>query len=54
MLLGSAFLRAEGRVERVANVVNLQVARATALRLPSSASAAQQLAIPWSEGPGPG
>jgi error-prone DNA polymerase len=48
VLLGSAFLYAEGRVERVSNVVNVQVSRATSLRLPSRPSA-QQMSIPWSE-----
>jgi len=46
VLLASAFLYAEGRVERVANVVNVQVTRATPLRLPSSASRTQQLSMP--------
>ncbi len=50
VLLGSAFLHAEGRVERVSKVVNVQVTRATALRLPSSPSAGRQLSIPWSDG----
>ena len=50
VLLGSAFLHAEGRVERVSKVVTVQVTRATALRLPSSPSAAHQLSIPLSDG----
>jgi error-prone DNA polymerase len=45
VLLASAFLYAEGRVERVSNVVNIQVYRATALRLPV-ASAPGQLSMP--------
>jgi error-prone DNA polymerase len=49
VLLASAFLYAEGRVERTSNVVNVQVFRATTLRLPSSPSAATQLSISWSE-----
>jgi error-prone DNA polymerase len=52
VLLASAFLYAEGRVERTSNVVNVQVLRASALRLPSSASRTQQLSIPWSEAAG--
>ncbi|MGZ6140951.1 MAG: OB-fold nucleic acid binding domain-containing protein, partial [Myxococcaceae bacterium] len=50
VLLGSAFLHAEGRVERVSKVVTVQVTRATALRLPSSPSAAHQLSIPLTDG----
>ena len=50
--LGSAFLYAEGRVERVSNVVNVQVTRATALRLPSSPSAERQLSMPLDSAPG--
>ena len=49
VLLGSAFLCAEGRVERVSNVVNVQVIRATALRLPSSPSTERQLSMPLSD-----
>jgi hypothetical protein len=49
VLLGSAFLYAEGRVERVSNVVNMQVSRVTPLRLPSPSTSAHQLSIPWSE-----
>ena len=49
VLLGSAFLYAEGRVERVSNVVNVQVTRATALRLPSSPATERQLSMPLSD-----
>jgi error-prone DNA polymerase len=49
VLLGSAFLLAEGRVERVSSVVTVQVARAQPLRL-SSASDPRQTAMPWALG----
>jgi error-prone DNA polymerase len=52
VLLSSAFLYAEGRVERVSNVVNVQVTRATALRLPSSPAAERQLSMPLDAAPG--
>ena len=49
VLLGSAFLIAEGRVERVSSVVTVQVARAETLRL-SSPSEARQTSMPWAQG----
>ena len=52
VLLSSAFLYAEGRVERVSNVVNVQVTRATALRLPSSPTTERQLSMPLDATPG--
>ena len=53
VLLGSAFLVAEGRVERVSTVVTVQVSRASALRLPAAEARSPQLSMPWSDaGPG--
>jgi error-prone DNA polymerase len=49
VLLGSAFLIAEGRVERVSSVVTVQVARAETLRL-SAPSEARQTSMPWAPG----
>ena len=49
VLLGSAFLIAEGRVERVSSVVTVQVARAETLRL-STPQESRQTSMPWAVG----
>jgi len=48
VLLGSAFLYAEGRVERVSRAISIQVSRASALRLPTRPDSDRQLALPGS------